>query len=75
MAQLTKFINARKSFTFPVIVDKDNEWNNKFQPPSLHYTVVIKQGKVIAITKAEDLTGTAIESWLKKTAENNFVAE
>ncbi len=54
-------------------MDENNEWNNKFQPPSLPYTVVIKQGKVIAITKAEDLTGTAIESWLKKTAENNFV--
>lgn len=72
-AQLTKFMKTRKNFKFPVIVDEDNEWNNKFQPPSLPYSVVIKQGKVIAITKAEDLTGTAIESWLKKTVENNFV--
>jgi thiol-disulfide isomerase/thioredoxin len=64
-AQLTKFISARKDFAFPVIVDVNNKWNNLFQPPSLPYTVVVNgQGKLIAITKGEEITPAKIEQWV-----------
>lgn len=68
--QLSRFINKRQPFSFPVIVDKGNSWNNLFQPPSLPYTVVIKDGKVIAITEAGKITADAVLSWLHASAIN-----
>jgi len=66
-SQLTKFISARKDFAFPVIVDTNNKWYNLFQPSSLPYTVVVnEQGKLIAITKAEEITHEKIEQWLSR---------
>jgi thiol-disulfide isomerase/thioredoxin len=77
--QLTKFIKARKEFLFPVIVDDDNKLNNLFQPPSLPYTVVIdKGGKIVAITKAEEISDTLIQQLLfnsPKTIVNNSNVE
>ena len=67
-AQLTKFINKRPGFLFPLIVDENNEWNNLFQPPALPYTVIIKDGRVIEITEAEKITPELIEGWFKTAA-------
>ena len=65
---LNKFIKTRPDFSFPVIVDENNQWNNLFQPPALPYTVVInKSGKIIAITEAEAITETNIKNWLTDT--------
>jgi thiol-disulfide isomerase/thioredoxin len=66
--QLEKFIRARKGFPFPIIVDVGNEWTARFQPPSLPYTVVVKDGKVLAITESEKLDKAAIQQWLKASA-------
>ncbi len=62
--QLSRFIGRRQPFAFPIIVDEANQWNALFQPPSLPYTVIIKDGKVIAITEAEKITSRTIEAWL-----------
>jgi thiol-disulfide isomerase/thioredoxin len=68
-AQLTKFIKVRKGFLFPVIVDEDNKLNDLFQPPSLPYTVVINRGgKIVAVTKAEDISDTFIQQLLSNSS-------
>ncbi len=66
-AQLTKFIKARANFSFPVIVDEDNGWNGTFQPPALPYTVIVKNGKVLAVTDAAAITSEAIRHWLTQS--------
>lgn len=66
-AQLAKFIQARKRFLFPIIVDEGSEWTSRFQPPSLPYTVIVKEGKIIEITEAEKLDKASVEQWLKDT--------
>lgn len=68
-AQLTKFIKARNNFSFPVIVDEDNSWNGAFQPSALPYTVVVKEGKVLAVTDAASITSEAIRQWLHQSDE------
>lgn len=73
--QLAKFIQARKSFSFPVIVDEENEWTNRFQPPSLPYTVILKEGTIVAITEAEKLNEAAVAQWLKNPVERKAKPE
>lgn len=63
--KLTNFISARKPFPFPIIIDKDGKWNAAFAPPALPYTVVLKQGVVVAVTEAEAITADSIRNWLK----------
>lgn len=67
-AQLKKFIAARNNFSFPVVVDEDNSWNNHFAPPSLPYTVIIKDGKVLAVTDAASITKENVAQWLEGSA-------
>lgn len=67
--RLQKFLAARKGFTLPVIADEDNSITNLFQPPAYPYTVIIKDGKLIAITEAAAITGNDIENWLTATVE------
>lgn len=67
--QLQKFLSKRPSFPFPIIVDGTNEWNSKFQPPSLPYTVVVKEDKIIAATEAQKITKEAVQSWLGSAPE------
>ncbi|MEO7801951.1 MAG: DUF547 domain-containing protein [Ginsengibacter sp.] len=67
-AQLTQFINSRSGFPFRIIVDEDNKWNETFRPPSLPYTVIIKNDKVMEITEAESITADAIRKWLTAPA-------
>lgn len=62
--QLQKFIAARSGFAFPVVVDAANEWNNRFAPPALPYTVVVKDGTVLAITEGSAITNDAVAAWL-----------
>jgi thiol-disulfide isomerase/thioredoxin len=64
--QLKKFMAARNNFTFPVVVDEDNSWNNYFLPPSLPYTVVIRNGRIVAATDAASITKEAVAQWLKQ---------
>lgn len=64
-ARLQKFLAARKDFAFPIVSDNDNNITNLFQPPAYPYTVIIRDGKVIAITEAEKITDEAITNWMK----------
>lgn len=45
--RLHKYINSKK-VGFPLIVDTGEKWNGIFTAPSLPYTVVVKEGKIIA---------------------------
>lgn len=74
--QLANFIKARSPFLFPVIVDMDGSFTNRFRPPSYPYTVVIDSGgKVLAITEAASLSSEKINQWLtvnQKKPEQNI---
>lgn len=74
--KLSKFINARKPFAFPVVADQDNRFTSLFQPPSYPYTIVInKGGKIIAVTDAASVSEANIDSWLKeKPTKGNIVS-
>lgn len=63
--KLATFLSARKPFPFPIIVDQDGKWNAAFAPPALPYTVVLKEGVVVAVTEAEAITTDSIQEWLK----------
>ncbi|RYU93340.1 DUF547 domain-containing protein [Emticicia agri] len=64
-AKLTKFIEARKPFMFPVVIDKENTFNNLFKPASFPYTVILdKSGTIIAIMDAASLNEKIINDWL-----------
>lgn len=66
--RLAKFLDARKDFSFPVVVDKENVWNAMFQPPYLPYTAVVnKEGRILAITEAASITPQMIQAWLQHT--------
>jgi hypothetical protein len=66
-AQLTNFIKKRESFLFPVVVDEANELNNLFSPPALPYTVILNgEGRIVAITEAEQITETSIQKWMSE---------
>ncbi|MEO7264262.1 MAG: DUF547 domain-containing protein [Ferruginibacter sp.] len=74
--KLNAFIKARPGFKFPVIVDKNNSWNNYFQPPSLPYSVVLNgEGKVIAIKHAGEITSEDIKQWLQHKNVDNTLLE
>lgn len=64
-ARLQKFLAARKDFAFPIVSDEDNSITNLFQPPAYPYTVILKDGKIIAITEAEKITEEAVANWMK----------
>lgn len=66
-ARLQKFLAARKGFSLPVVADEDNSITNLFQPPAYPYTVILKDGKLIAVTEAAAITENDIENWLKKS--------
>lgn len=64
--QLSKFIKSKKDFSFAVLVDEGNLWNDYFQPAALPYTVVIgKSGKMLATTEADQITDETIQQWLQ----------
>ncbi len=63
--RLKDFIANRKGFMLPIVVDKDEAITQLFQPTAYPYTVVLNnQSTIIAITKAENLTKTYIDSLL-----------
>ncbi len=64
--KLKKFIDNRKNFSFPLVLDEDNALTNLFQPPSYPFTVVLNEkGTVLAqLTDAAQLTDDAIKNWL-----------
>ena len=65
-AKLSAFIQSRKGFTLPVIVDKDNKITNLFQPPSYPYTIVInRKREIISISNAATITEEKLSNWLK----------
>lgn len=64
--KLSKFIEARKPFAFPVVVDNSNSFISLFQPPSYPYTIVLNsQGKIIEVTDAASLKSEDIKGWLQ----------
>ncbi len=65
--KLVKFINARKPFTFPVVVDNENNFISLFQPPSYPYTIVLDRNrKIIEVTDAASLKAGDIKNWLEQ---------
>ena len=65
-AKLTKFINSRQPFPFPMVVDEDSRFTNAFNPPSYPYTVVLdKNLKVLSITNAADLTQSSLAKFIE----------
>ncbi len=63
--KLSKFIEAKKPFAFPVVVDTSNSFISLFQPPSYPYTIVLNsQGKIIEVTDAASLKSEDIKNWL-----------
>ena len=65
-ARLDKFLKARPSFAFPIIVDKDAPITSLFNPPSYPYTVVMNgENKIIAITDAASITEVDVQKWMK----------
>jgi thiol-disulfide isomerase/thioredoxin len=72
--KLTKFIDARSPFPFPVIADFDNKFISLFQPPSYPYTIVMnKQNKIIAVTDAESLNEADLTKWLSETNDDKKI--
>jgi len=71
--KLSKFINSRQPFAFPMIVDADNIFTNAFKPPSYPYSIVLdKNLKILLITNAADLTETML---VKFIADNKNITE
>jgi thiol-disulfide isomerase/thioredoxin len=69
--KLTTFINARKPFDFPIIVDEDNLFTSAFMPPSYPYTIVLdKNLKVLAITNTSDLTDEMLKKFIQDQKNN-----
>jgi thiol-disulfide isomerase/thioredoxin len=69
--RLTKFVNGRKGFPFPVIIDENGSISNLFQPPSFPYTVIINEAnKIIAITDAGSIKETMVNNWLAGKSDN-----
>ncbi len=63
--KLSKFINSRQPFAFPMIVDADNIFANAFSPPSYPYSIVLdKNLKILLITNAADLTETILAKFI-----------
>ncbi len=63
--KLNSFINARKPFEFPIILDEDNAFTAAFAPPSYPYTVVLDQHlKIISITNVADLTNDMLKKFI-----------
>lgn len=64
-SKLENFIKRQTNFIFPVVVDEENNFITRFQPPSYPYTAIIgKNGRVIAIPFQEEMTEANIEKWL-----------
>jgi|GEM_PF-95686 len=72
---LSAFIEKRKPFTLPVVVDKQNEFTLAFQPVSYPYTVVLsKNGIVLALPSVAEMTAENITSWLSQSKTNTATA-
>ncbi|MEO8111182.1 MAG: DUF547 domain-containing protein [Ginsengibacter sp.] len=72
--KLSRFIDARKPFSFPVVVDNSDNFISLFQPPSYPYTIVLnKQGKIIDVTDAASLKSEDIKEWLKQKNQDTSV--
>lgn len=68
--KLVNFISRRNGFSLPVVVDEEEVFTKRFQPPSYPYTVIIgKHGNVIAIPAQEEMTEENIAKWLIKQNE------
>lgn len=63
--KLQKFIKARSSFAFPIVVDEDNTIHQLFQPPSYPYTVVLIDGIFYGKVPSEEITDSALLVWEK----------
>jgi thiol-disulfide isomerase/thioredoxin len=72
---LQSFINARKPFDLPVVVDIDSSISQLFMPPSYPFTVIIgKDDKILAITEAASLTAEKIGDLLNSQMKTSVVS-
>lgn len=72
--QLESFIQKRKPFPFPIIVDEQQRITSLFKPPSYPYTVVLDdQGKILTVTEASLITKDKIDGWL--AIKNNNIPD
>lgn len=63
--KLAQFIDNRKPFAFPIIVDTENIFTNAFTPPSYPYTIVLdKNLKILLITNTAELTEKMLETFI-----------
>ncbi len=64
--KLSSFVNSRKPFDFPIIVDEDNLFSNAFAPPSYPYTIILdKNLKILSITNMADLTMEVLSKFVQ----------
>ncbi|MEO9099301.1 MAG: DUF547 domain-containing protein, partial [Ginsengibacter sp.] len=69
--KLTKFINARLPFPFPVIADPENKFISLFQPPSYPYTIVLNNNnEIVDVTDAASLTAFKLNEFLNQKTED-----
>jgi thiol-disulfide isomerase/thioredoxin len=66
-AKLRKFIDKRKPFAFPIVVDVDKKFTTAFQPPSYPYTIVINANEnIVFIGNAADLTEELLQKFMNE---------
>lgn len=64
--KLKKFIAARSSFSFPVIVDSEERFTAAFAPPAYPYSVVLNAAGTVLFTTSDihEVTEAQIQTWL-----------
>lgn len=63
--KLNKFISNRRPFPFPMIVDEDSLFFNRFQPPSYPYTIVLNKNlRILSVLNAADLSESMLEKYI-----------
>jgi thiol-disulfide isomerase/thioredoxin len=63
--KLEGFIRKQTGFGFPVVVDEEKAFVQRFRPPAYPYTVIVgRNGKILAIPSQEEMTETNMNKWL-----------
>ncbi len=63
--KLQSFLDKRKPFLFPIIIDSGSVLTNHFAPPAYPYTVVLNNNlELVAVSDAASITEEMIEQWL-----------
>jgi len=75
--KLERFISKQTSFGFPVVVDEEMAFVQRFRPPAYPYTVIVGwNGKILAIPSQEEMTAENMNKWLgQQSGAGNTVRE